>query len=77
MPFFSAAFAAAAPTDVRLRWTAVGAVAIGAFAVAMGVTFLGGGVAVAGAGAFMGGIALTGWATVRPLGVRSDRAGVW
>lgn len=67
MPFFSAAFAAAAPSDVRLRWTAVGAVALGAVAVAMGVAFLGGGVAVAGAVAFIGGIALTGWATVRPL----------
>lgn len=67
MPFFSAAFAAVAPTDVRLRLAAVGAVALGAAAVATGVTFLGGSVAVAGAIAFIGGIALTGWATVRPL----------
>ena len=67
MPFFSAAFAAVAPSDVRLRWTAVGAVGLGAAGVATGVTWLGDGVAATGAVAFIGGIVLTGWATVRPL----------
>lgn len=67
MPFFSAAFAAVAPTDVRLRWTAVGAVALGAGGVATGLTWFGDGVATAGAIAFIAGIVITGWATVRPL----------
>ncbi len=67
MPFFSAAFAAVAPSDVRLRWTAVGAISVGACGVALGVTALGSAIAVAGAGSFIVGIALTGWATVRPL----------
>ena len=59
MPFFTAAFAAAPPSDVRLRIAAVGTVALGA-----------GGVAVVEVG--LGGrpvaLMLTASATIRPLG---------
>ena len=37
MPFFAAAFAAAPPSDARLRMAAFGAVALGAAAVSVGV----------------------------------------
>jgi nitrite reductase (NO-forming) len=68
MPFFAAAFAAAPPSDARLRAAAVGAVAVGAAAVSFGVVANEVGVAVAGGIGFVAGIALTGTATVRPLG---------
>ena len=68
MPFFAAAFAAAPPSDARLRFAAVGAVAVGAVGATTGV--LAGSAIGAGLGGalFVGGIALTGVATVRPLG---------
>lgn len=68
MPFFSAAFAAAPPIDARLRATAVGAVAVGAMLVSLGVVGDRTDVAVAGGLVFVTGIVLTGVATVRPLG---------
>ncbi len=68
MPFFSAAFAAAPPIDARLRATAVGAVAVGAMLVSLGVVGDRADVAVAGGLVFVTGIVLTGVATVRPLG---------
>ncbi len=67
MPFFTAAFAAAPPADVRLRLGAVLAVAFGALGVALGVSAGAGPVAAAGGVAFVGGVVLTGLATVRPL----------
>ena len=67
MPFFSAAFAAAPPSDVRLRSLAVAAVAFGALAVVGGVIGTAANLAVIGGGTFIAGIAATGWATVRPL----------
>lgn len=67
MPFFSAAFAAAPPTDARLRSTAVSLVAGGALAMVVGVTGGVASVAVAGGLAFIAGIVLTATATVRPL----------
>ena len=67
MPFFSAAFAAAPPSDTRLRWSALGAVALGALGVAVGVSGPVSGLAVAGGAAFIGGIILTGIVTTRPL----------
>ena len=67
MPFFTAAFAAAPPADVRLRFGAVLAVAAGALGVAVGVPSGAGSVAAVGGVAFIGGIALTGLATLRPL----------
>jgi nitrite reductase (NO-forming) len=71
MPFFSAAFAAAPPSDIRLRWLALVAVALGAVGVSVGVA-AGVGAPVPGIAAWSGavfsaGIALTGMATVRPL----------
>jgi nitrite reductase (NO-forming) len=68
MPFFAAAFAAAPPIDARIRSTAVGAVALGATCVSLGV--VGGqiGLAVGGGVGFVAGIVLTGIATIRPLG---------
>jgi nitrite reductase (NO-forming) len=68
MPFFVAAFAAAPPTDTRLRAAAVLAVAFGALGVSIGVA--GGlvGLALAGVIEFIGGLALTALAVVRPLG---------
>lgn len=68
MPFFSAAFAAAPPIDARLRAAAVGAAALGAASVSLGVVGDQVGVAVAGGIAFVAGMVLTGVATVRPLG---------
>lgn len=67
MPFFSAALAAAPPSDVRLRWLALGAVAIGAIGAAGGVTTGASGLAVGGGATFIAGIVMTGLATVRPL----------
>lgn len=68
MPFFAAAFAAAPPTDARLRFTALGAVATGALAASLGVSGRVPALSVAGGAAFVAGIMLTGIATVRPLG---------
>jgi nitrite reductase (NO-forming) len=68
MPFFAAAFAAAPPSDERLRWAAVGAVALGAAAVSVGVVGGTAGLAAAGGVGFVAGIVLIGTATVRPLG---------
>ena len=68
MPFFAAAFAAAPPSDARLRTAAVGTVALGAAAVSVGVVGGEVGLAVAGGIGFVAGIALTAIATVRPLG---------
>ncbi|HEX7472013.1 MAG TPA: hypothetical protein VF323_02945, partial [Candidatus Limnocylindrales bacterium] len=67
MPFFAAAFAAAPPSDPRLRSAAVGAVALGAAAASLGIVARVAGLAVGGGIAFIGGILLTGIATVRPL----------
>ena len=68
MPFFAAAFAAAPPSDARLRLAAVGAVALGAAAVALGVAGNVVELAVVGGCAYVAGIMLTAVATVRPLG---------
>lgn len=68
MPFFTAAFAAAPPSDARLRAAAVGAIALGAAAVVFGVAGDRIGLAVFGGGAYVAGIVLTAAATVRPLG---------
>jgi nitrite reductase (NO-forming) len=67
VPFFTAAFAAGPPADVRLRFGAVLTVALGALGVAVGVPSGATPVAAAGGVAFVGGVALTGLATVRPL----------
>ncbi len=68
MPFFAAAFAAAPPSDARLRVAAVGAVALGAAAVSVGVVGGTAGLAALGGVGFVAGIVLIGSATVRPLG---------
>ena len=68
MPFFAAAFAAAAPSDARLRFAAVAAIAVGALGASLGVVASSAGVAVLGGTLFMGGVLLTGAATIRPLG---------
>ena len=67
MPFFAAALAAAPPSDVRLRMVSVGAVALGAAAVALGVAGNVVWLAVAGGSGYVAGIMLTAVATVRPL----------
>lgn len=68
MPFFTAAFAAAPPSDARLRLGAILAIAVGAGGVATGVVEGQTSVA-AGAGlVFVVGILLVGVATIRPLG---------
>lgn len=67
MPFFAAAFAAAPPSDPRLRAAAVGTVAVGAAAVSVGVVGGDVGLAVAGGIGFVAGIVLTAMATLRPL----------
>jgi nitrite reductase (NO-forming) len=67
MPFFAAAFAAAPPSDARLRFAAVAAVAGGALAVSSGVVGSASAVAVAGGSLFVAGVLLTGAATIRPL----------
>jgi len=68
MPYFTAAFAAAPPRDSRLRMTAVGAVALGALGVSLGVVGEQSGLAAAGGVGFIAGIGLTGVAAIRPLG---------
>lgn len=67
MPFFAAAFAAAPPSDARLRMAAVVAVAGGAVAVSVGVVGSLPSVAVGGGTAFIAGVIATGVATIRPL----------
>ena len=68
MPYFTAAFAAAPPRDSRLRMAALGAVALGALGVSVGVVGGQSGLAAAGGVAFIAGIGLTGVAAIRPLG---------
>ncbi|HEU4919105.1 MAG TPA: hypothetical protein VFT20_05150 [Candidatus Limnocylindrales bacterium] len=68
LPFFVAAFAAAPPSDARLRTAAVAAIASGAVAVAIGFVGTTPGLTVAGGSAFVGGVLLTAAAGVRPLG---------
>ncbi|HEX2755391.1 MAG TPA: hypothetical protein VHM48_08010, partial [Candidatus Limnocylindrales bacterium] len=67
MPFFAAAFAAAPPSDARLRMSAVLAVAAGAIGVSVGVVGSQPDVAVRGGVAFIAGVVVTGVATIRPL----------
>lgn len=67
MPFFTAAFAAAPPSDMRLRLAAVSAVALGAGGVALGVAGGAVGLAVIGGCGYVAGIILTASATLRPL----------
>lgn len=67
MPFFAAAFAAAPPSDARLRMAAVLACAGGAIGISVGVIASEAAVASVGGLAFIAGIALIGVATVRPL----------
>jgi nitrite reductase (NO-forming) len=66
MPFFAAAFAAAPPTDPRIRAGAVAAVAGGALGVAVGVAGGHPAVGVAGGLVYAGGIALVAIATLAP-----------
>ncbi len=68
VPFFTAAFAAAPPSDVRLRTFAVSAVGLGAVAVAVGVVSNVVELAALGGTAFVTGTFLTAIATVRPIG---------
>jgi nitrite reductase (NO-forming) len=67
MPFFSAAFAAAPPSDARLRMAAVLGCATGAIGVSIGVIAGEGLVASGGGLLFVVGLILTAAATVRPL----------
>jgi hypothetical protein len=67
MPFFAAAFAAAPPSDARLRLGAVRAVVLGAAAMSVGVVGGTVGLAVVGGVGFVAGAVLVGIATVRPL----------
>ncbi len=67
MPFFVATFAAAPPTDARLRMAAVLACAGGAIGVSTGVVSSEAVVASFGGLAFITGIVLIGIAAVRPL----------
>jgi nitrite reductase (NO-forming) len=67
MPFFAAAFAAAPPSDARLRISAVAAVAGGAIGASVGVVGSVPTVAALGGSVFVAGIVLTGVATIRPL----------
>jgi nitrite reductase (NO-forming) len=67
MPFFSAAFAAAPPTDVRLRLGAVASVSLGAIGVSLGVVGGSPTVAVAGGIVFVVGVVWVGIATLRPV----------
>ncbi len=68
MPFFAATFAAARPSPVWLRAGAVGAMAVSALAVSVGVVANATGAAVAGGIGFVVGIALTASTTILPLG---------
>lgn len=67
MPFFSAAFAAAPPTDARLRWGSVSLVASGSLAMTAGYVAGAYGLAAAGGLLFIAGILMVAIATVRPL----------
>lgn len=68
MPFFSAAFAAAPPMDMRLRLAAVAAVSAGALGVSIAVV-LGYPIGAAGSGVlYVAGICLVAVATIRPFG---------
>jgi nitrite reductase (NO-forming) len=67
MPFFSAALAAAPPTDLRLRVGSVLTVAFGATSVAVGVVGSWPVVAACGGAAFVIGVVLVALATLRPL----------
>jgi hypothetical protein len=67
MPFFSAAFAAAPPSDLRLRTGAVLAVALGAIGVTLGVVDTSPLLAALSGVAFIVGVALVAVATLRPL----------
>ncbi len=67
MPFFVAAFAAAPPSDARLRMAAVVAVAAGAIGVSVGVVSSQPDIAVRAGFAFIAGVLATGIATIRPL----------
>ena len=67
MPFFAAAFAAAPPSDRRLRLGAVLAIAIGAVGVSLGVVGVRAPLALGGGVVFIVGVAATAAATVRPL----------
>jgi nitrite reductase (NO-forming) len=68
MPFFAAAFAAAPPSDARLRFAAVGAVALGAIGASVGVVGAAPVLAGIGGATFLAGVIATGVATIRPLG---------
>ena len=67
MPFFVAAFAAAAPAGVRLRIASLAAVAVGALGVAAGVTTGPAWLPVAAGASFITGIALTGISIAIPV----------
>ncbi len=67
MPFFVAAFAAAAPIDVKVRFASLAAVAVGALGVASGVVMAVSWLAVAGGVSFIAGILLAGVSTVGPI----------
>ncbi len=67
MPFFSAALAAAPPSDFLLRITSVAAVAAGAVGVTVGITANQPPVAASGGVAFVAGSLLVAAATLRPL----------
>jgi nitrite reductase (NO-forming) len=67
MPFFAAAFAAAAPADARLRVAAVAAVAGGALGIAIAVPAGRGMLAVLAGSTFIAGVGVTAAATLRPL----------
>lgn len=66
MPFFSAALAAAPPSDRWLRIAAVAGVALGAIGVSAGITVGSAVVATLGGGLFLAGVVLVAVATVRP-----------
>ncbi len=68
MPFFAAALSAAPPADPRSRAASVGAVALGAAAVSIGVVGNEVRLATAGGMAFVAGIVLTAIVTIRTLG---------
>lgn len=68
VPFFTAAFAAAPPADIRLRSAAVAFVAVGTAILTAGMAGRASSVAVLGGTLFVTGVVLTGFATIRPLG---------
>lgn len=67
MPFFSAAFAAAPPADIRLRWLSLAGVAAGAAIAAAGFATGSLGTAALGGALFVTGLVLVGAATLLPL----------